>query len=566
MSNDRDTITIKDKQIAENLDIDDRIDVSAQRNPFITMKDHKPDFNNNPNCRLINPSKSEIGIISKKILDKINLEIIKSTNVNLWRCTNDAIEWFKAIPEKTQHAFITFDVCEFYPSISQELLMKALDYASRFTTITDQDREIVLHAKRSLLYHQNSPWMKRNAENTFDVTMGSYDGAETCELIGLYMLSLIAPKFKDQVGLYRDDGIAVCKATPKEIEKTKQEVSNVFKSNGHKITIEANKKTVNFLDVTLDITSGNYKPYMKPNNKLLYVHRQSNHPPALLKNIPHNINKRLNNISSCKEVFDEAIPPYQKALQESGYDYKLTFNPEVNQKSKRRKNRKRNITWYNPPWNSNVKTCIGKKFLAIIDKCFPPNHRLNKIFNRHTLKLSYSCMPNMKTIISSHNKKLLSQKTQTPAPTQQPKTCNCRKRKECPLEGQCLQTNVIYQATVTTQTTTETYVGLATNFKERYRNHKTSFRHENRRNETELSKHIWSLKDANKPFHLKWKVLQKSKAYSNINQKCNLCLLEKFIIICKKDLCTLNKRNELASSCPHRNRFTLRNFKITQLA
>jgi hypothetical protein len=187
--------------------------------------------------------------------------------------------------------------------------MKALDYASKFTTITDQDREIVLHAKRSLLYHQNSPWMKRNAENTFDVTMGSYDGAETCELIGLYMLSLIAPKFKDQVGLYRDDGIAVCKATPKEIEKTKQEVSNVFKSNGLKITIEANKKTVNFLDVTLDLTSGNYKPYMKPNNKLLYVHRQSNHPPALLKNIPHNINKRLNNISSCKEVFDEAIPP-----------------------------------------------------------------------------------------------------------------------------------------------------------------------------------------------------------------------------------------------------------------
>ncbi len=156
-----------------------------------------------------------------------------------------------------------------------------------------------------------------------------------------------------------------------------------------------------------DIASGNYKPYMKPNNKLLYVHRQSNHPPALLKNIPHNINKRLNNISSCKDVFDEAIPPYQKALQESGYDYKLTLNPEVNQKNKRRKNRKRNITWYNPPWNSNVKTCIGKKFLAIIDKCFPPNHRLNKIFNRHTLKLSYSCMPNMKnrTIRSSSHRK-----------------------------------------------------------------------------------------------------------------------------------------------------------------
>ena len=53
----------------------------------------------------------------------------------------------------------------------------------------------------------------------FDVTMGSYDGAETCELIGAYMLSLTAPKFKNEVGLYRNDGLAICKATPKEIEK-----------------------------------------------------------------------------------------------------------------------------------------------------------------------------------------------------------------------------------------------------------------------------------------------------------------------------------------------------------
>ena len=39
-------------------------------------------------------------------------------------------------------------------------------------------------------------------------------------------------QLKDEVGLYRDDGLAVCKATPKEIERTKKDVSNVFKSNG----------------------------------------------------------------------------------------------------------------------------------------------------------------------------------------------------------------------------------------------------------------------------------------------------------------------------------------------
>ena len=118
-----------------------------------------------------------------------------------------------------------------------------------------------------------------------------------------------------------------------------------------------------------------------------------------------------------------------------------------------------------------------------------------------------------------------------------------------------------YQATVITETTT--YVGLATNFKERYRNHQSSFRRSNRRNETELSKYIWTLQDSKKPFQIKWKVLKKCKPYSNISKKCNLCLYEKFIIICKKELCSLNRRNELASSCPHRNRYVLQNSRVT---
>ena len=82
------------------------------------------------------------------------------TKVNLWKSTNISIEWFEAIQEKEKHAFITFDVCNVYPSISEDLLLKALDYASKFTAITQQDRHIIIHAKKSLLYHQNSPWTK----------------------------------------------------------------------------------------------------------------------------------------------------------------------------------------------------------------------------------------------------------------------------------------------------------------------------------------------------------------------------------------------------------------------
>ena len=201
---------------------------------FVTLKYHKPDFKNNPTCRLLNPSKSYIGTVSKNILHGITTKIIQATKANLWRSTNNAIEWYKTIPDKQNHPFITFDVCNFYPSISEELLTKALDYASKFATVTQEDREIIIHAKRSLLHHQNSPWTKRDSDSMFDVTMGSYDGAETCELIGAYLLSIIAPKFKHQVGLYCDDGIAICRATPREI---KEEVSNAFKANGLKITI-----------------------------------------------------------------------------------------------------------------------------------------------------------------------------------------------------------------------------------------------------------------------------------------------------------------------------------------
>ena len=228
------------------------------------------------------------------------------------------------------------------------------------------------------------------------------------------MLSLIAPKLKEGVGLYRDDGLAVCSATPKQIEKTKQEICKVFKANNLSITIEANKKIVNYLDVTLDLTNRSFKPFMKPNNKILYaVHRQSNHLPSLLKNIPENINKRLSSISSTQQVFNEAIPPYQKALDESGYNFKLTYDPPNNRTNTQNRKRARHITWYNPPWNSRVKINLGKKFLFIVDKCFPRKHPPHKIFNRHTLKLSYSCMLNLKSIMASHNKTVLSNYTST---------------------------------------------------------------------------------------------------------------------------------------------------------
>ena len=552
----------ENKEIATKLGIDDRVDATAEIDAFITLKDHKPNFANKPTCRLINPTKSEIGKVSKRILDRINSNIARKCNFNQWKNTASVIDWFKAIKDKHHLNFICFDIEEFYPSISQDLLNKALDFASAHDNITTHERNIIIHAKSSILIHKKQPWQKKG-NAAFDVTMGSYDGAETCELVGSFLLSQLQ-HLNINVGLYRDDGLATTNTTPRDTENIKKEICRVFKNNGLRITIEANKQIINFLDVTFNLNQNTYKPFTKPNTTLQYVHRESNHPPITTKNIPAGINKRLSSLSSDKASFDQAAPSYQKALDESGYSYTLHYEPTTPNK---RKNRQRsNILWYNPPFSKNTSTNIGHKFLALVDKHFPKDHELRKIFNRNTIKISYSCMNNTKQIIDNHNKRILTTSTQTndaaAANTKERKTCNCRQKNNCPLNGNCLQPSVIYQATVTRKdnNTSQTYIGLTENdFKTRYRNHTASFRHAKHRNSTELSKHIWTLKDNNIEHFISWRILSSHSPYNSSSKRCNLCLKEKFLIICRPELSTLNKRNELVSSCRHRNKTLLRN-------
>ena len=123
-------IHTENKKIATKLGIDDRVDTTANKDAFITLKDHKPSFANKPTSRLINPTKSEIGKISKVTLDRINSKITRVSKFNQWKNSTSVIEWFKAIENKQHHSFICFDIVEFYPSISQDLLNKALDFAS----------------------------------------------------------------------------------------------------------------------------------------------------------------------------------------------------------------------------------------------------------------------------------------------------------------------------------------------------------------------------------------------------------------------------------------------------
>ena len=125
--------------------------------------------------------------------------------------TQDVITWFEDIPNKKSNTFIAFDICDFYPSITEELLDKALDSASHHIEITNDERMIIKHTKKAPLYSNNMPWRKIRSD--FDVTMGSFDGAETCELVGLFLLSQLT-HLDVNVGLYRDDGLATCTKRP----------------------------------------------------------------------------------------------------------------------------------------------------------------------------------------------------------------------------------------------------------------------------------------------------------------------------------------------------------------
>ena len=189
--------------------------------------------------------------------------------------------------------------------------MKALNWAEMYTVLSQEDKKVIMQSKKSYLYTGSTPWVKKGDQN-FDIGMGAYDGAESCDLIGLFLLDQITNRIKEiDAGLYRDDGLAVAKSTPRTNEKLRQKIVSLMGEFGLKITSTANQKVVEFLDVKLDLENDCFGPFSKPNDKPIYVNSESNHPPAILKNIPLAVNRRISNISSSKEIFDRAAPVFQ---------------------------------------------------------------------------------------------------------------------------------------------------------------------------------------------------------------------------------------------------------------
>ena len=170
--------------------------------------------------------------------------------------------------------------------------------------------------------------------------------------------------------------------------------------------------------------------------------------------------KKNVHISSNEKIFNVSIAIYQEALIKAGYNHKLRYHKH-DQKKDSPQQRKRQIIWFNPPYSKNVTTKVGQFFLSLIDKHFPPYHKMHKLFHRNNINISYSCLPNIKSVVNAYNRNMLYL-----SPTIGRITCNCINTPQCPLQQRCLSNNILYQASITPigeNSETKVYYGIFEN-------------------------------------------------------------------------------------------------------
>ena len=291
-----DDVNKEAKEITGKMELDDRINVFKESQPFLSIKDHKDNFPKRVACRLVNPAKSNTGKISKQIIDRINKELRSELNVNQWTNTNEVIKWFHDIKDKNKKMFIKFDLDAFYPSITRQLFMEVLKWAGGIVEIAEDEIKTILNSKRSFICKNGEAWVKQNTPD-FDITIGSDEGAEECEMVGLFLLEKLNEIIpKEDMGIYRDDGLSVIPDNGPNTARTVKKLHKLFNKYQLSIQAETGIKTTDFLDVILDLNTGKTKPFRKENDNPMYINTESNHPPSVIKQLPTMISSRLSGL------------------------------------------------------------------------------------------------------------------------------------------------------------------------------------------------------------------------------------------------------------------------------
>ena len=300
-----------------------------------------------------------MGIVNKTCLEHIIWRLNSKLQYNQWRSISTVIEWFKAIKNRAKGRFIKSNIAEFYPSISIEVLDRSISFAKFLIDIEWNIINTINHARKFLLFDDSDAWVKKDGNPIFNVTMGSFDGSEVCELVGLCLLNMIKHLLgSTNVGLCRDNGLAIVhKANGPKVERLRKDIISLFKDEGLSITIETNLIETDLLDVSFNLITGKYFPFKKPNNAPPYIHSKSNHTPSIIKHLPSVTNKHISSLSCNKTKFNKAKITYETVLNNRGYQATLRFGKSS---QNTRWNRNRKVIWFNPPFSLNVKTNIGK--------------------------------------------------------------------------------------------------------------------------------------------------------------------------------------------------------------
>ena len=193
--------------------------------------------------------------------------------------------------------------------------------------------------------------------------------------------------------------------------------------------------------------------------------------------------------------------------------------------TKNTKNRKKKTIWFNPPYiRLNFSTNIGNKFFSLLGKHFSKTHQLHKLFNHNNVKVSYSSLPNFKSVTNGNHKNILNEQ-------EKPSPCNCRNKTSCPLKGSCQHKNFVNSCKVSARDIKQDhlhYISLTEHtFKDRFYKHNNPFTCESKRNSSELPNFIRDKKKENINVDLDWSILDKAKPYSPASRKFMFCLTEK---------------------------------------
>ena len=369
----------------------------------------------------------------------------------------------KGKQKTNQSRFLNFGVVDFYPSIYEDLIVKSITFAKIHTDINDDAIETVFNARKTLLFSGSNVWVKQPVD-TFDVALGSSYGVKVCELVGFYLLDQLGKVLgKKNVGLYRDDGLAVIvSGSGPAIELTRKKITKLFQQHSLQITSECNLKRTDFLDVYFDLENGTYCPYREPKDASLYINTISNQLLIIKKRLPQMIAHRLSELSCREEMLSKAAPKYKQALRISSFNENINFinhSTTYTSKNKKKRKRSRKIIWFNSLFSDSVTTNIVKELFSLHAKHFSPNNRLYKITNKISNSATVAC---------------LTWKESLPIITS---VCSTSQHQKC-------KKNIIFKASVDIRNVKAvTYYGCCeTDFKVRYYNHIQSFKNPFKRN------------------------------------------------------------------------------------